>query len=54
MFQKFDDDVGRPLFEACENSVEDETRIIAKAAKVIRKYIVESDEIFDGVCRTTT
>ena len=38
-----DDDVGRALFEACENSVEDETRIIAKAAKVIRKYIVVGD-----------
>ena len=31
------------MFEACENSVEDETRIIAKAAKVIRKYIVKGD-----------
>lgn len=37
-----DDDVGRARFEACESSVEDETGIIEKAAKVIRKYLLTS------------
>ena len=42
------DDIGRALFEACESSAEDEAQIIAKAAKVIRKYLLVDDEIFDG------
>ena len=44
-----DDDVGKALFIACENSAEEEKRILSKAAKLIRKLILQSDdEIFDG------
>ena len=44
-----DDDIGKALFIACENSVEEEQRILSKAAKLVRKHILEcDDEVFDG------
>ena len=43
------DDVGRALFVACENSMQDEKRILSKTAKLIRKHLLQSsDEIFNG------
>ena len=44
-----DDDVGRDIFEACENSKEDEIIILSKASKLIRKHLLQLDDMtFNG------
>ena len=44
-----DDDVGKAIFDACENSSEEDRVIISRAAKLIRKLILKLEEkTFDG------
>ena len=43
-----DDKVRRALFETCAWSDEVNERVINKAAKIVRKDLLVSDEIFDG------
>ena len=43
-----DDEVERALFEACAWSDEENERVINKAAKIVRKDLLVSYEIFDG------
>ena len=42
-----DDEVGRALFEACDNSEKDDENILLKAAQIVRKGL-KNDEVFDG------
>ena len=50
---RVDDDVGRAIFEACENSKEDEIIILSKASKLIRKHLLQLDDMtFNGVSTT--
>ena len=43
-----DKDLGKALFEVCRSSAEDNGITLAKAAHIIRSYLFENDEIFDG------
>ena len=43
-----DNEVGRALFETCPWSDEGNERVLNKAAKIVRKDLLVSDEIFDG------
>ena len=43
-----DKEVGWALFEACAWSDEENERMLNKAAKIVRKYLLVGDEIFDG------
>ena len=42
-----DDEVGRALFETCDNSEKDDENILLKAAQFVRKGL-KNDEVFDG------
>ena len=43
-----DKDLGKALFEVCMSSAEGNGITLAKAAHIIRSYLFENDEIFDG------
>ena len=43
-----DDDIGHALFNACEESEDEENRILRKAARIIRSGLFAKEEVFNG------